>query len=71
MGLGGGYLLAFGCESFGGPYEAYGFWGATAAGLTLTGISLACMAIWVARQFARDDGHTSEEIAEAIRVSQS
>ena len=41
---------------------AYGFWSATAAGLWLTGISLACMAIWVGRQFARDDNHTPEEI---------
>ena len=71
VGLGGGYLLAFGCEWLGGPYQAYGFWGATAAGLTLTGITLAVMAVWVAKQFAADDGHTKTEIEEAIRVSQS
>ena len=71
VGLGGGYYLAFGGEAFGGPYGAYGFWGATAVGLVLTGLSLAAMALWVGRQVAKDDAHTPEEIAEAIRVSQS
>ena len=50
---------------------AYGFWSATAAGLWLTGISLACMAIWVGRQFARDDNHTPEESEEAVKVSRA
>ena len=49
----------------------HGFWSATAAGLWLTGISLACMAIWVGRQFARDDNHTPEEIEEAVKVSRA
>ena len=65
VGLGGGYMLAFGNPITGEPMGAYGFWSATAAGLWLTGISLACMAIWVGRQFARDDNHTPEEIEEA------
>ena len=71
VGLGGGYMLAFGNPITGEPMGAYGFWSATAAGLWLTGISLACMAIWVARQFARDDNHTPEEIEEAVKVSRA
>ena len=71
VGLGGGYMLAFGNPITGEPMGAYGFWSATAAGLWLTGISLACMAIWVGRQFARDDNHTPEEIEEAVKVSRA
>ena len=69
--FGGGYMLAFGNPITGEPMGAYGFWSATAAGLWLTGISLACMAIWVGRQFARDDNHTPEEIEEAVKVSRA
>ena len=71
VGLGGGYMLAFGNPITGEPMGAYGFWSATAAGLWLTGISLACMAVWVGRQFARDDNHTPEEIEEAVKVSRA
>lgn len=71
VGLGGGYYIAFGGEWAGGPYEAHGFWGATTIGLILTGLTLAVMAVWVGRQFSREDRHTPADIAEAIRVSQS
>ena len=71
VGLGGGYLFAFGCEWAGGPFQAYGFWGATAAGLTLTGLALAVMALWVGRQISSDDSHTPEEIENALKTSQS
>lgn len=71
VGLGGGYHLAFGSEWAGGPYGAYGFWSATAAGLILTGLTLVCMAVWVSRQAASEDEHTPEAIAEAVRTSQT
>lgn len=44
VGIGIGYQLAFGAEWAGGPYGAFGFWGATAVGLILTGLSLLAMA---------------------------
>ncbi|MDO5532795.1 MATE family efflux transporter [Sutterella sp.] len=65
VGLGLGYQFAFGAEWAGGPYGVYGFWGSTSVGLLLTGVSLTAMAIWVGRQFAKDDRHTPEEIASA------
>lgn len=66
VGLGLGFRFAFGFEWAGGPYGVFGFWGCTAAGLMLTGLTLAAMAEWVSRQFAREDGHSPEEIAAAI-----
>lgn len=66
VGLGGGYYVGFGGQWLGGPYGAYGFWGSTALGLVLTGCALACMALWVAKNFAADDTHTPEEISEAV-----
>ena len=55
VGLGGGYWAGFHAESFGGPFGAAGFWGATAVGLVLAGISLASMALWVSGVRARED----------------
>lgn len=69
VGLGLGYFFAFGSEWAGGPYGAYGFWGATAAGLFLTGIALFVMAFWVARSFSKDEKHSSAEVAAAIEAA--
>ena len=69
VGLGLGYFFAFGGEWAGGPYGAYGFWGATAAGLFLTGIALFVMAFWVARSFSKDEKHSSAEVAAAIEAA--
>lgn len=55
VGLGGGYWAGFHAESFGGPFGAAGFWGATAIGLVLAGISLAVMALWVSRTRMHED----------------
>lgn len=55
VGLGGGYWAGFHATSWGGPFGAAGFWGATAVGLVLAGLSLAAMALWVARAKARED----------------
>ena len=49
VGLGGGYWLGFSAESVGGPFGAEGFWGATAFGLALAGITLATMVTFVAK----------------------
>ena len=54
VGLGGGYYLGFSADSFGGPFGAKGFWTATAVGLALAGVSLAVMAIYVARSRTRE-----------------
>ena len=69
VGLGFGYHLAFGGEWAGGPYGVYGFWSATAAGLCLTGLALAGMALWVGRNFSRDDEHSSEEVRAAVEAA--
>lgn len=66
VGIGIGYQLAFGAEWAGGPYGAFGFWGATAVGLILTGLSLLAMALWVGRQRSRDEQHPPEEVRNAI-----
>ncbi len=68
VGLGGGYYFAFHGEYFGGPYGVFGFWGCTALGLILTGLSLAAMALLVGRQRSEDDSHSPEEI-EAARIA--
>lgn len=66
VGLGLGYYFAFHGEWAGGPFGVYGFWGLTSVGLFLTGTTLCGMAVWVGRQFAKDDEHTPEEIAAAL-----
>ena len=71
VGLGLGYQFAFHGAWAGGPFGVYGFWGATATGLFLTGISLTIMSLWVGRQFAQDDVHAPEEIKEAILAAES
>ncbi len=71
MGLGLGHLFAFGAEWAGGPYNVFGFWGATAVGLFLTGSSLAAMIFWIGRQDAKNDLHSCDEIAEALRSMHS
>ncbi len=68
VGLGGGYYLGFHGEAFGGPYGVYGFWGATAAGLVLTGITICTMALVVGRNKAKEDNHSEQEIAQALRA---
>ncbi len=65
VGLGGGYYFAFHGEPFGGPWGVYGFWGATALGLFLTGITLAAMALWVGRHRALEETHSPEEVERA------
>ncbi|WP_295476789.1 MATE family efflux transporter [Sutterella sp.] len=70
VGLGLGYHFAFSGAWAGGPWGVYGFWGATAVGLLLTGISLTAMAVWVGRQFARDEQHSPEEVARAIAAAE-
>lgn len=55
VGLGGGYYIAFHETVFGAPMGVYGFWSATSVGLLLTGLSLAAMALYVGRSFARED----------------
>lgn len=67
VGIGLGYQFAFGAEWAGGPYGAFGFWGATALGLILTGLSLFAMALWVGRHRSQDEHHTPEEVAEVLR----
>ena len=69
VGLGLGYYFAFGGDWAGGPFGAYGFWGATATGLFLTGIALCSMAFWVAKSFTKDDRHTPEEVLAAIEAA--
>ena len=71
VGLGLGYQFAFHGEWAGGPYGVFGFWGATATGLFLTGISLTIMALWVGRQFAKDDSHSPDEMRAAILEAES
>lgn len=66
VGLGCGYFLAFEGDWVGGPYGVYGFWGATAFGLLLTGVSLAAMSLWVGRHFSLDEEHSAEEIARVL-----
>lgn len=66
VGLGLGFQFAFGFEWAGGPYGVFGFWGCTAAGLMLTGLTLAGMAEWVSRSFAKEETHTAKEVAAAI-----
>lgn len=66
VGLGLGYHLAFGGEWAGGPWGIYGFWSATSIGLFLTGITLCIMALWVGRQFARDEMHSEQEVKAAL-----
>lgn len=66
VGLGLGYYFAFHGEWAGGPYGVHGFWGLTAIGLFLTGSTLCAMALWVGKQFAKDDEHTPAEIAAAL-----
>ena len=70
VGLGLGYHFTFSGAWAGGPWGVYGFWGATAVGLLLTGISLTAMAVWVGRQFARDEQHSPEEVARAIAAAE-
>lgn len=65
VGLGMGYQMAFHGEWAGGPYQAYGFWGMTAVGLFLTGVSLSTMAAWVAHHFAKEDAHNRAAISAA------
>ena len=65
-GLGGGYFLGFHGEIFGGPYGVYGFWGATAFALTITGIAIGSMALWIGKQRTKDDPHSPAEIEQAI-----
>lgn len=69
VGLGIGSHFAFSAQWAGGPYGAYGFWGATAAGLFLTGIALLTMALWVGRNITRDDSHSREEVLAAIEAA--
>lgn len=71
VGIGIGYQLAFGAEWAGGPYGAFGFWGATAVGLILTGLSLLAMALWVGRQRSRDEHHSPEEVERVIREARA
>lgn len=71
VGIGIGYQLAFGAEWAGGPYGAFGFWGATAVGLILTGLSLLAMALWVGRQRSRDEHHSPEEVEHVIREARA
>ena len=66
VGLGLGYHLAFGGEWAGGPWGIYGFWSATSIGLFLTGITLCAMALWVGRQFAREETHSTTEVKVAL-----
>lgn len=54
VGLGGGYWTGFSAETIGGPYGAVGFWAATGLGLTLAGIALAVMAVFVAKTRTRE-----------------
>ena len=71
VGIGIGYQLAFGAEWAGGPYGAFGFWGATAVGLILTGLSLLAMALWVGRQRSGDEHHSPEEVERVIREARA
>ncbi len=71
VGFIGGYYMCFKGEIFGGPYGAYGFWGATALGLILTGICLSIMAVIVGRRIALEDEHTPEEISQALADSKA
>ena len=65
VGLLGGYYIAFIGEPFTAPLAAYGFWGMTALGLFLAGVSLAFTALYVARIKTKEDAgeHQAEEAA--------
>ena len=65
VGLFGGYYMAFIGEPFTTPLAAYGFWGMTALGLFFAGMSLAALALWVART------RTKEEEAVAKKAAQT
>lgn len=65
-GLGGGYYLGFHAEWVGGPFGIYGFWGATAFALVITGLAIGAMALWIGRSRAKDDEHTPEQIEAAL-----
>ncbi len=69
VGFCGGYYLCFHGESVGGPYGVFGFWSATATGLTLTGICLVSMALYVGRHRAHADEHSADEIQNEIAKS--
>ncbi len=64
LGLGGGYYFGFYGGILGGPLGVYGFWGATAFALTVTGLVVFGMALWISAQRAKDDPHSAEEVAQ-------
>ncbi len=53
-GVGGGVYLGLFGRALGGPFGAEGFWQATALALFLAGTVLTAMALWVARERARE-----------------
>lgn len=64
VGLFGGYYMAFIGEPFMAPQAAYGFWGMTALGLFLAGVSLAATALYVSKTRTREEEAIQKKAAQ-------